>query len=351
MLCQLLTLIRAGVTGLTSALELLQKGHDVSIVGRHIPGDLDIKYTSPWAGANWGSFAGPDEYFLQDLDKPGYKKFMELARTDPSAGVIIVPHHKYYTKADLERKKDIKYPWFINFVEGFRELEKHELPQTGDIVRGWTFDSVTISTTIYLNYLLQKIFRLGGTLRRKEVKHINEAYNLHHSGEKADLVVNATGLLARFLGGVEDKDVFPIRGQILWIRNSATKQINVSVEGYANESLYIFPRKEGGCIVGGTFVVNDWGAVPDPELSKRMIERAKKYLPELTDPKLGNDAEIDVYRHNVGLRPARKNGPRIEREGSVIHNYGIGPAGYQASYGLASHVARLAEEYLSRAKL
>lgn len=342
-------LFSAGVLGLTSALELLKKGHDVSIVGRHIPGDLDSLYTSPWAGANWGSFAGPDEYFLQDLDKPGYKKFFELARNDPSAGVHIVPHHTYITKAELERKgRNVTYPWFINFVEGFRELDQSELPKTGDIVKGWTFDSVTISTTLYLNYLLQKIFKLGGTLRRKEVKHIKDAYALHHTGSKADIVINCTGLLARRLKGVEDQDVYPIRGQILWVRNNATKQIVVPIEGYANESLYIFPRKEGGCIIGGTFIVNDWSTIPDPELSKRMIERAKKYLPELVDPKLGNDPDIDVFRHNVGLRPARKNGPKIEREGSIIHNYGISGAGYQASYGLAEHVTRLVDEYLKR---
>lgn len=320
-------------------------------MGRHIPGDLDIKYTSPWAGANWSSFAALDNKFTQDLDKPGYKKFMELARTDPSAGIHIVPHHQYYTKADLAKGRKVTYPWYVDFVEGFRDLEKQELPNTGDVISGWTFDTVTISTTIYLHYLLHKIFKLGGTLKRKEVKDINEAYALHHSGSKADLVINCTGLLAKYLKGVEDNDVFPIRGQILWARNNATKQIVVSVDGYANEVIYVFPRKEGGCIIGGTMISNDWSAIPDPELSNRMIARAKKYLPELVDPKLGNEHEIDVYRHNVGLRPARKNGVRIEREGRVIHNYGIAGAGYQASYGLAQHVVRLVEEFLNKAKL
>lgn len=339
----------AGVSGLTSALSLLEKGHDVSIIGSHIPGDIDIKYTSPFAGANWSSFASLDNQFDQDIDKPGYKKFIELAKNDPSAGVIRIPHHKYYRQADLD-KGPIKYPWFKDFVEGFRILEKHEFP-SDDIVAGFTYDTVTISTTLYLNYLLQKIFKLGGTLKRKEIKHINEAYDLHHSGSKADLIINATGLQAKFLGGVEDQNIYPIRGQILWIRNSASKQISVSVDGYANESIYVFPRKEGGSIVGGTFIVNDWSATPDPELSKRMITRVKKYLPELVDTKLGNDPDIEVYRHNVGLRPARKGGVRIEREGSIIHNYGIGAAGYQASYGLAEHVVRLTDEFFSRSKL
>lgn len=326
----------------------------MTILGRNIPGDIDIEYTSIFAGANWGSFAQDDEFFLQDLDKPGYRHFMKLARTDPSAGVHIVPLQTYVRKNQLVDGK-MKLPWFIRekFVEGVRELEKHELPtdEHNDIVAGFEFQSVTISTNIYLHYLLQKIFALGGTLKRKSIKHINEAYDLHHSGKRADLVVNATGLLSRNLGGVQDEKVYPIRGQILWVRNSATKQISLQIHGYKDESVYIFPRKEGGSIIGGTYIPNQWSGVPDPELSKRMIERAKKYLPELVDPKLGNDPEIDVYRHNVGLRPGRVGGPRIERVGSIIHNYGISGAGYQASIGLAEYVLGFADEFFRQAKL
>ncbi|KAH3676318.1 hypothetical protein OGATHE_001501, partial [Ogataea polymorpha] len=71
--------------------------------------------------------------------------------------------------------------------------------------------------------------------------------------------------------------------------NSAKKQLFLTTPGFKDESLYIFPRKEGGSIVGGTFIPNQWSGVVDPELAKRMIARAKKYLPELVDPKLGND--------------------------------------------------------------
>jgi D-amino-acid oxidase len=37
------------VAGLTTALVLAQKGYKVTIVARHLPGDLSIEYTSPWA--------------------------------------------------------------------------------------------------------------------------------------------------------------------------------------------------------------------------------------------------------------------------------------------------------------
>jgi glycine/D-amino acid oxidase-like deaminating enzyme len=42
------------VVGLTSALLLAQeKGNNVTVVAKHMPGDYDIQYTSPWAGANY----------------------------------------------------------------------------------------------------------------------------------------------------------------------------------------------------------------------------------------------------------------------------------------------------------
>lgn len=29
-----------------------QEGNTVTVVAKHMPGDYDIEYTSPWAGAN-----------------------------------------------------------------------------------------------------------------------------------------------------------------------------------------------------------------------------------------------------------------------------------------------------------
>jgi hypothetical protein len=44
----------AGVSGLTTALLLSKKPEfNVTIVAKHMPGDYDIEYTSPWAGANY----------------------------------------------------------------------------------------------------------------------------------------------------------------------------------------------------------------------------------------------------------------------------------------------------------
>lgn len=46
--------LSAGVIGLTCALNLSAKpGIRVTVLAKHMPGDYDIEYASPWAGANY----------------------------------------------------------------------------------------------------------------------------------------------------------------------------------------------------------------------------------------------------------------------------------------------------------
>ena len=45
--------IGAGVSGLTTALQLAKRGISVTVVAKHMPGDYDIEFASPWAGANY----------------------------------------------------------------------------------------------------------------------------------------------------------------------------------------------------------------------------------------------------------------------------------------------------------
>lgn len=57
--------------------------------------------------------------------------------------------------------------------------------------------------------------------KRKVFVHISDAANVHHSGERAELIVNCTGLSAGKLGGVEDENMIPARGQTVLVRNES----------------------------------------------------------------------------------------------------------------------------------
>jgi len=66
----------------------------------------------------------------------------------------------------------------------------------------------------------------------------------------------------------------------------------------------------------------------DPNLAQRIAVKCVALAPELTEGK-GIEA-LDIVRHNVGLRPSRHGGPRLELEniegtGLVVHNYGTIP--------------------------
>lgn len=73
-----------------------------------------------------------------------------------------------------------------------------------------------------------------------------------------DAVVVCLGLGARFLGGVEDKDVYPVRGQTILIKAPWIKCC-MSLSGGASKIwTYIIPRRSGDVIIGGTYEANDW---------------------------------------------------------------------------------------------
>ena len=126
----------------------------------------------------------------------------------------------------------------------FRQLRKDELPPDYD--SGTEFTSVCINTAIYLPWLVSQCLRAGVVFKRAVFKHIADAATAHHSGQKADVVLNATGLSARKLGGVMDQDVIPARGQIVLVRNDPGVMLSTSgTDDGEDEAMYIMHRAAG----------------------------------------------------------------------------------------------------------
>lgn len=349
-----------GVIGLTTALELKRDNpeYDITVIGQHLPGDIDPDYTSPFAGANWQSFASHEDKYLQELDRPGYTRFIDLAKNEPTSGVWEKKNISYVSNEDTRTQEEIEkelIPWFSSHVKEFHILEKEELlPETK---YGTQFNGVVISVPIYLNYLVAENTRAGNIIHRvRKLANITEALDFHVSGKKADLVINATGLLANKLAGFKDeKKSYPVRGQVMLVKNNAKFQIGVEgFAGYKNEMLYMMPRKEGGTIIGGCFEVNSTDTKENPEFIRRTIERAIKFAPELIDPNYKqNPTEIEIVRINVGFRPFREGGARIEADKDhswLVHNYGYGGGGYQGSYGGTEIIKRIVRDKTKRAK-
>lgn len=199
----------------------------------------------------------------------------------------------------------------------------------------------------------------GAVFKRAVLKHIADAANLHHTGQKADVVVNCTGLSSKTLGGVRDEKMYPARGQIVVVRNDPGPMVSISgTDDGEDEAMYIMTRAAGGgTILGGSYQKHNWDPLPDPNLANRIMKRAIAVAPQLVKEGQGIEG-LDIVRHGVGLRPLREGGPRIEKDEvdgvKIVHNYGHGGFGYQASFGCAETAVSLVREVLqikTRAKL
>lgn len=85
------------------------------------------------------------------------------------------------------------------------------------------------------------------------------------------------------------------------------------------------------------------------ELAERIMRNAIRVCPDLVPPRAGIES-LHVLRHQIGFRPHRNGGPRVDIEvleddrtssPVVVHAYGVGSTGYQRSYGIANKVVRL----------
>ncbi|KAF2204690.1 D-amino acid oxidase, partial [Delitschia confertaspora ATCC 74209] len=354
----------AGVVGLTTALVLSKhKNLNITLVAKHMPGDYDIEYASPWAGANFLPVGKPGS-LLQKCEIATWPELDRICREIPEAGIHFQETVIYGRKKDdgsatgqwFEElcKEDA---WFKDVVPNFKVLPRSQLPNGVDT--GTSFTSVCINTAIYLPYLLGQCLAAGIHVRRAVLTHVSEAASLHHTNRPASIILNCTGLGARTLGGVTDNKVFPGRGQIVLVRNSPGVMATVSgTDDGDDEATYIMERAAGGgTILGGCLQLHNGESQVDPNLAVRIMQRSIKLCPALA-PKTGELGELSIVRHGVGLRPMREGSIRLERErlkegGNgdglwLVHNYGHAGYGYQSSFGAAFEAERLVGEILGQ---
>ena len=123
-----------------------------------------------------------------------------------------------------------------------------------DLVEGavlaTSFTTISIDTPAYLPYLLARFLAGGGSIIKNSLQHISQVLEGALTPFKPDALVVCAGIGARSLGGVEDRGVFPIRGQTVLIRAPWVK-FGRTING-KDEVTYIIPRRSGD--VSGTMI-------------------------------------------------------------------------------------------------
>ncbi|KAI0251943.1 nucleotide-binding domain-containing protein [Lactifluus subvellereus] len=360
----------AGVIGLTTAIKIQERGgYSVTILAETFPTDPKcITYASHWAGAHHVSAAPADDLRQQRLERETFDTMWGMSAPGGEAeGCFLrAPQTEYYTIKEGN-------PDLLSFSSDFRRLEASAFANVPEAMSAVSFSALNINTPAYLPYLLARFLKCGGRIVRTFVQHIVqvleggvETFTNTNSGiQPVDALVICAGLGARTLGGVEDKDMYPVRGQTVllrapWVEGGRSLVIE------SGSKTYIIPRRGGTVIVGGTRVADDWYPISRPETTIDILARGLALYPQIAPPSVRNEREPTiedlkplVIEEGCGLRPARKGGIRLQSEwvnvpGSerlmvpVIHNYGHGGYGFQTSWGSASAAVDLLEDALAK---
>jgi D-amino-acid oxidase len=298
-----ITVVGAGVSGLTTAIVLLEEGHAVQIVSDKLPQDT----TSAKAAAIWLPYQiGPQDKVNQ-WSNLSYEKFKDLSR-NPDSGVSMITARVFVDEKPL---------WMGAIPnDAVEEIPVDEL--VDDCTTAYDLYVPLAETQVYLDFLLNWFKELGGTMKQEKVTSLKVLVG------QADLVINCTGLGSQDL--VKNADMFPIRGQIVKVKPNP--EVDCQIKDYdlgEGNLTYIIPR--GDCIVlGGTALAKVKSEKPNEQTTAEILERCIELDPDLEG--------AEVLEVIVGLRPGRKS-IALKRDGNVIHNYGHGGGGFTVSWGCA----------------
>ncbi|KAI0391458.1 nucleotide-binding domain-containing protein [Xylariaceae sp. FL0594] len=358
-----IVVIGAGVTGLSSALRLQEAGHDVTIVAKDFPSGFEtidaatqINFTSPWGGAHNRFILPPPGEEGEEECQEAREHAMALRTWDemrrlrdahPEAGITFMKAVDYFeapgpaqTTLTEQRARD------VFGMKGFRFHAKEELPQGVEL--GYEYDTWCVNPMVYCAFLLRRFAFRGGRLVKREIRDPLEVFEMRDLAGRppVNLLINASGI------GFGDRNIFITTGQTCLVANACP--VTVTRLNATGMPTFNVPRGfEGGTIIGGTKVPDDWNPHPSAELRAELLRNFATTYPEILGP--GGKGEFRVIKDIVGRRPTRRGGMRLEREElkkrgesdrCIVHAYGLGGRGYELSWGVADKVAKLVADYL-----
>jgi D-amino-acid oxidase len=298
------TVLGAGVSGLTTAIVLEREGHDVTVVA----GEKGVATTSGAAGAVWLPYnVGPPERAVA-WARATREQLTAIAETQPEAGVDMIDA---YLTADGET-----LPWWASATAGVALVRE---PRLLGEDRAWKVRVPRCDPRLYLPWLEARLRR---PIAMRDVEALDAL--------PGDCVVNCAGVQARRL--VSDDALVPNLGQTVVVAGgSLDPEVMLSDDRDRARLFYVIPRR-GEFVLGGSAI--DMASLvtppPDPDLAQSILARCHER---------GFDPGVVLYQR-TGLRPVRRE-VRLERDGRFIHNYGHGGAGYTLSWGCAEEVATL----------
>ena len=339
--------VGAGVLGLSTCILLQSRfpNRRLTLLAAELPStspspaSYTASYASAWAGAHYRPIfpSTPQLRLESKLAQRTFEVMKRIAKQTPEAGVKLVQGIEYLDKpgnGELGMKDGDIY---AGVGDGFRILKGEE--NLEGVRWGCEYGTYCVNVPVYCEYLFRKFEEKGGKVVRRRIARVMEAFDVDKDEFRGEIstVVNCSGT-----NFGQDPKVKIVRGQTVLVKNPYHRTVT---RQYADGRwATLIPRSlGGGTIVGVSKEIGDEEEMARPETRQLLLEQSIECFPDFVNKM----EDFEVIRDNVGKRPFREGGLRMEVEEieggqrRIVHGYGAGGRGYELSWAVAERLVEL----------
>lgn len=256
-------ILGAGVIGLTTAYELLEKGYKVCIYSESWSPDL----TSNVAPGIWSPLSFPED--MPQEKKILHQKLLQIAESRFLKSLGDNPEFKGIRKISSYNLKVKNSKKEIKAIRRGEEVAIHF--DNGVIKRATRMHELGIDGKLFMEDLFLKVKEKGGHLEQRRFENLEEILNLEES-----VIVNCTSTGSQKL--FNDQEFIPIRGHLIYFKpQEGIDYLLYQNVPNSNYWVSIYPWSDR-LIVGGVYEKGEEELAISFPVMEKIIENAEKCL-------------------------------------------------------------------------
>ena len=252
----------AGVVGLATAYDLLEKGYEVHIYSEKWNPNL----TSNVAAGSWNPYSLPSDIshekkqLHQRMLEIAEKRFLKSTGNDPEfVGVSLMSYYVLNPSNSQE----------VKITNPAEEVIVHF--DNGAIKKGRKIYRVGLDGKLFMEDLFSKVKSKGAILQQKHFESVEELLNL-----KEPVIVNCMSMGSREL--FNDQEFTPVRGQIVYFKPQDDFDYLLYQDiPESNYFFHVYPWSDR-IVLGGVYEYGEEELMSNQEAIDKIIENAEKCL-------------------------------------------------------------------------